>query len=436
MKRCPKCSRTFPDANQKFCTVDGGLLLTEQPATPPFDPSLTVRATSKELVPPADTVDVSEAPTSMRLDLLDKTITSFGSSTFKETSPTGSPTAGDLTPPSESAPTSDDLTAFTPSAERPTAVMTPSGHLMPAAPDAPAPVTTATTAVPATPVAPPKKKSMLPLVLGIVVILLLLVGGGAAAAGYFLWLKPRMEANRRPVVTVGENENSKTSTSNTNNAENTNANANSNGNANDTAKKEPEPFVATAGAVQFANSKTNLDGDLAAHYVDFSFYYPKTWARDPKSGVAGATSFATVAREFNEETADYLQERALVSWYPSNGTYEADLPIFAERARKVTDQIAKGLPGYEEVSRGETTAGVYKGYEFRFKGVFKNTGKGDLPYWGRVIFLPPGSAAEKNGVTIIMLATSLAPGVSGPADVGVQGELPLILESFRFGASR
>jgi hypothetical protein len=48
--------------------------------------------------------------------------------------------------------------------------------------------------------------------------------------------------------------------------------------------------------------------------------------------------------------------------------------------------------------------------------------------------LPPGNASEKNGVTIIMLATSLAAGVTGPEDVGVKGELPLILESFRFGA--
>ncbi|HET6890998.1 MAG TPA: hypothetical protein VFH31_07840, partial [Pyrinomonadaceae bacterium] len=45
MKRCPKCNRTFPEETQKFCTVDGGLLITD----PTFDPNLTVRATSAEL---------------------------------------------------------------------------------------------------------------------------------------------------------------------------------------------------------------------------------------------------------------------------------------------------------------------------------------------------------------------------------------------------
>src|SRR6266704_1125248 len=50
MKRCPKCSRTFPDEKQKFCTVDGGLLMPEPPAAA-FDPNLTIRETSKELPP-------------------------------------------------------------------------------------------------------------------------------------------------------------------------------------------------------------------------------------------------------------------------------------------------------------------------------------------------------------------------------------------------
>jgi hypothetical protein len=292
----------------------------------------------------------------------------------------------------------------------------------------------------AQPLASPKKKSVLPWVIGGLLILLLLLGGGAAAAGYFLWWKPRMEANRRPVVVdrnaANENSNRPTAPANANNADNANANSNTNPNANEAAKKEAEPFVPTAGAIQFVNSKANLDGDLAAHYLDFSFYYPKAWVKDPKSGVAGATSFATVELSFSEQTADYVQERALISWYPSNGSYEADLPIFPERAKKVTDQISKGLPGYEEISRGETTVGVYKGYEFRFKGVFKGTPKGDLPYWGRVVFLPPGNAGEKNGVTIIMLATSLASEVAGPDDVGVKGGLPLILESFRFGPTK
>ena len=45
MKHCPKCGRTFPDESQKFCTVDGGVLIGE--AT--LDPNATVRVNPADL---------------------------------------------------------------------------------------------------------------------------------------------------------------------------------------------------------------------------------------------------------------------------------------------------------------------------------------------------------------------------------------------------
>lgn len=419
MKRCPKCSRTFPDENQKFCTIDGGLLRADQPAAPPFDPNLTVRATSKELFPPPSAEDAAEAPTSMRLDLLNETITSFGTSTFRETSPTGSPTANDLAPPADSAPTSADLAAFAPAVERATAVtVASSANLAP-------PNTEPPTVVPHP--AEKKKKSILPWVL-VALVVLLLVGGGAVAAGYFFVLKPMMDAKRGPVV-VSNNENTNSNASNAASPENTNTSTNANTTVE--PKKGPEPFVAPADAVQFTNSAASLDGDLASHYVDFSFYYPKSWTKDPKAGVRGASSYAKIDSQTAENE---LKERVLFNWYPSKGSYEADASVFPVSAKKVIDQLSGALPNFEEVSRGETTVNTYKGYEVRFKGVFKETAKGDLPYWGRVIFLPPGSETDKGGVTIVMLATSLANEITSAADVGTKGDSALILDSFRFAS--
>jgi hypothetical protein len=416
MKRCPKCSRTFPDENQKFCTIDGGLLRADQPA----DPNLTMRATSRELIPPPSAVDAAEAPTSMRLDLLNETITSFGSSTFRETSPTGSPTAGDLEPPADSAPTSADLAAFAPVVERATAVtVASSANLAPPASEPPPP------AVPHP--AEKKKKSILPWVL-VGLVVLLLVGGGAAAAGYFFVLKPMMDAKRGPVV-VSNNENTNSNANTAASPENTNTSTNANTTVE--PKKGPEPFAAPADAVQFTNSAASLDGDLAAHYVAFSFYYPKTWTKDPKAGVRGASSYAKIDSQTGENE---LKERVLFNWYPSKGSYEADSSVFPVSAKKVTDQLSGALPNFEEVSHGETTVNTYKGYEVRFKGVFKDTAKGDLPYWGRVIFLPPGSETDKGGVTIVMLATSLANEITSAADVGAKGDSALILDSFRFAS--
>ena len=59
----------------------------------------------------------------------------------------------------------------------------------------------------------------------------------------------------------------------------------------------------------------------------------------------------------------------------------------------------------------------------------------DLEGYGvvrRTILPPP--AGQKRGVALVMIASDRAPGLSGPEDVGEQGELPVILESFRFGS--
>jgi len=255
-------------------------------------------------------------------------------------------------------------------------------------------------------------------------LVLLVLGGGAAVAGYFFVLKPMMDAKNGTDTNV-------------NTAPNTNApspaetSTTANANTTPETRKGPEPFTPTGEVVQFQNSAASLDGDLAAHYVGFSFYYPKSWTRDPKSGIPGASNFAQVQRESSDSSGDYLQERVAFNWYPSKGTYEADTEVFKQSAKKISGQLAKGLPEYVEVSQGDTTVNSYKGYEVRFKGTFKGTDK-DLPYWGRVILLPPGSATEKGGVAIVMLATSLAEDVTSAADVGNKGGMALILESFRF----
>ena len=425
MKRCQKCSRTFPDENQKFCTFDGGLLLAEQPPPPAFDPNLTVRATSKELTMPTRGTEASEAPTSINLPDLSETITSFGSATFQEsaTGSTGKTTSSDLKLPPSLAPTSVDLVAPAGAIQS-----APPPHV-PQAPIQSAPLVAAQpTSQRLPPVSEaPKKRSVLPWILGILVVLLLL-GSGAAAAGYFLWLKPFLEArNVKPEVTntrptPDENANRPATINNSTPAPSPSVET----------KEEPVAFVPPPNSEKFTNSKDDLDGKLADHFIDFSFYYPDAWVKDPKASAAG-TNFTKVERLLKDKSGDYMEERAVVSWYESNGGFDSDLSILPTKAQEFSAQISKDLSGYEKVSEGETKVNSMKAYEFRFRGVFKNTGKGDLPYWGRVIFLPPGNADEKNGVKIVMLATSLAPGVSSADDVGVKGELPIILDSFRFG---
>jgi hypothetical protein len=404
MKRCPKCNRTFPDENQKFCTFDGGLLIAQQA----FDPNVTIRATAADVeINTTDTPPM--AATSRDLPSLpnpNETIAASAPTAVfpRNTGPTGTPTAADIPapPPPPTQPPTIPIGAIT------------------AAPTPPPPVPLG--AITHSP-QPAKKKSKLPWILAAVLLVLLMIGGGAVAL-FFVVIKPRLEKVAQPAETP---------TPVVQVANNNTATENQNENSSVPEKKaEPEKYVPPAGAVGFTNSKDNLDGKLAEHYVDFSFYYPKSWESDPKAGVPGASNFARVFKTLEDTTP----ESVVVSWYNSNGTYDDDVSIFPSRVEALSAQISKSLPNYRKVSEGPTAVNALKAYDFHFTGVFKDPEKGDQPYWGRAIFIPPGVAGHKNGVTIIMLATSQASDIHNEEDVGVKGDMPMILESFRFGPTR
>jgi hypothetical protein len=71
-----------------------------------------------------------------------------------------------------------------------------------------------------------------------------------------------------------------------------------------------------------------------------------------------------------------------------------------------------------------------EGYEFRFQSHFQKTARGPMTVWGRVVLLPKPNS--KKGVTLTMLASSLAPEIHSAKDVGEKGQLPNVLKSFKF----
>jgi hypothetical protein len=258
------------------------------------------------------------------------------------------------------------------------------------------------------------------LVLGILAVLLVLGLGGVGAAYWFV-IRPMLE-NRRDA----RNDNTEPSRQPTPTAANT---------PNDTTPpknetvKEVPPYSPPSDAVQFVNSKDRLDGKLAEHYVDFSFYYPKHWQKDPKAGVPGASNFAKVERRL---PPDFTQENFAVGWYASAGSEEGDRAAFPGLAANLSSQFSKSFSEYRKVFEGPAKVGAYDGYEFRFESISRKTERGDVKIWGRVIFLPPVNGGS-SGVTLLMLATSLAEELKTVNDVGVKGDLPMMLDSFRFG---
>jgi len=420
MKSCPKCNRTFPDEGQKFCTFDGGLLIAPQT----FDPNATIRATTIDLNAAA------ERPTSRDLPDPNATIIENYPATValpRNTGPTPTnPNTSDISqpaapppappqsvapPPPPPPPVTPPPAPPTPAAEPPRAatgeIAVPPQSAVAQAPSAPLPPVAA------------KKKSKLPWIIA-GVLLFLLLGGGALAGVFFFVVKPKldaMNAQRNPNRPV----------------ENTNVSTPTPASTVEASTPAPTPednYVPPPGTAQFVNSKDKLDGALAEHYFDFSFYYPKTWAADPKAGVAGATNFVNVERRL---PPDFTQEAFVVRWYPSSGTFVGDLKSFPEKVEEFSKLVGKPISEYRKVSEGPTKVNSMDAYEFKWEGLSKGTEKGDLHLWGRVIFLPTGKEGDTTGAVLSIFTTSLAPELSSVEDVGVHGEAPVVLDSFRFG---
>ncbi|HEX9919768.1 MAG TPA: protein kinase, partial [Pyrinomonadaceae bacterium] len=178
-----------------------------------------------------------------------------------------------------------------------------------------------------------------------------------------------------------------------------------------------------ANTKQYVNTREGRSGSLADNFVDFSFYYPDNWVIDPHP----EPNFVRVERELTSGGGDFTQENFAVGWVSATGT-ALDKQLMPQLVKQFNTQFAAQFPNYKKVSEGETKIGPYDGYEFRFTAE-----KNNVNFWGRVAMLPP-PAGQKKGVALVMIASDRAPELSGTDDVGEKGELPVILESFRFGS--
>ena len=425
MKQCPSCSRTYANDKQKFCTQDGVALVDAHSAS--AGQGETVRIDSAELDDEITKAISKGLPrmTGSGFDPYKTTVSAPQETSAVPSQETETPrTPAPATPPPDQVAAPPPVVPPAPEpavAPPPVTIVSSATNVPPDQVAAAAPVTPQVAPSAAAPVAPtsrpPKKRSKLPLILGILFVLLLL-GAGGLVAGYFFVLKPMLEA-KRGVIVEPRGPKPTPAVVTTPDAGETKS---------ETPKIEVPPYSPPAHALQFVNSNANLTGKLAEHYVDFSFYYPDHWQKDPKAGVPGAGNFARVLRQL---APDAPQEIFAVGWYESTGSKDTDELSYPRLVEERSSQFAKDYPGYEKVSEGPTKAGPYDSYEFRFSAVYRNTERGDVKIWGRVMFVPP--VEGKKGVTLLMLASSLATEVRGPSDVGVKGDLPMMLESFRFG---
>ncbi|MDT4897686.1 MAG: hypothetical protein QOH25_2763 [Acidobacteriota bacterium] len=426
MLRCPKCGRTYENDTQKFCTHDGGRLALDDQLANSQEP------TAYDLNQTVHTEGFDPEATVMRTPDLNKTVISAPTSEIRPRGTCPAPPPPPATPYQPEPPTQQPARESQPTVafNQPPPTSPPlqqQYYQPPPSPPAHVPSPTAQPQhyapaqyqQPAT--AQHKKSGRMPLIIGLVVLVLL---GGAAAWYFLVYKKGKSE--------VSGNANVANASANANVSANANDNSNTSANADVSTLPTPTPQPPPPNATAFVNERANLDGKLAEYYSDFSFYYPNGWVKDEKTGVAGASNFIRVERRL---PPDFTQENFTVSWYESRGSFEADsADVFSKLVESSKSRFAKAYPEFKVLSEGETTVNGLKGYEFRFESVSRGTEKGDITLWGRVIFLPPGVEGKKNGIQLLMLTTSLAPELASADDVGVKGELPVILNSFRMGS--
>lgn len=184
--------------------------------------------------------------------------------------------------------------------------------------------------------------------------------------------------------------------------------------------------------VIFMNSPQGLSGKLKENYVDFWFEYPKTWNLKSTGDSPDDKNFVKVEREIADQSKGrFTVENFAVGYFKSSGNDTKDALQMPLLIKKLSAQYAKGFPNYKKMSEGDTKIGQYHGRQFLFKAQKTDTSRGPITMWGRIVLLPNPKTGDNHGVALVMLASSLSKDVKDVHDVGVKGELPIILKSFK-----
>ncbi len=182
---------------------------------------------------------------------------------------------------------------------------------------------------------------------------------------------------------------------------------------------------------RYQNDRAKLTGDLYRNFVGFSISYPNNWKL---VGPQPSTDGKIRGKFFDISGADPngdLTEQMLISYFPSNGTFNEDTLKFKEMVAETIETLRKLIPNYRMVSEGETRLnGDRRAYEVRFEGSGPDGKGGRLEVWGRRLFVPAARPGIPSGFSITMLATSNSKDVHSVEDVGTKGELATILGTF------
>jgi serine/threonine protein kinase len=177
--------------------------------------------------------------------------------------------------------------------------------------------------------------------------------------------------------------------------------------------------------IRFQNNRENLSENLAKNFLGFEIFYPQDWTKNSTN-----TNFLDISKR---DSNDFPIEQMIVTRYESRGTMTLDKPNFPKLVEKSNQDLKKSLgESFKVVSENDAVIqnGRWKVYEVKFQSSSVNEKGEKVTVWGKRLWLPVQRAGVQNGFVITLLATSLSDAVKGVDDVGTQGELANVLETF------
>ncbi|MCE9606175.1 MAG: tetratricopeptide repeat protein [Planctomycetia bacterium] len=192
-----------------------------------------------------------------------------------------------------------------------------------------------------------------------------------------------------------------------------------------------DPPTADADLSVYRNELSALGKRHVERFVPFSFKYPKHWKADPKAGTDQSSNFVkferqAVAADGEVTTLENLAVGALEGIVPGDIGREL-MKALTEQFR---GQFANGFPNFKAEPDRDLKFGTYAGFGFDFS--FQTDDK-SVGGWGRIVLLPAYVVEQPRGMLIVMIATTAAPELKTAADLGVKGELPTLIASFKAG---
>ena len=189
-----------------------------------------------------------------------------------------------------------------------------------------------------------------------------------------------------------------------------------------------------AGTKTYRNQLDKLSKSHVEDFVPFAFSFPDSWTPDTTAGTDASPNVVKVSRNIDLDGGlTFTQENFAVGSCQVPGSGELANQMLQMLSQQFQTAIAKGFPEYQLNREGDMKFGDYVGFGFDFTSKLPHPNKGKVDCWGRVILFAPSTIHQDHGLSVIMLATSEAPELTGLADLGVKGQLPVIINSFKIG---